>query len=114
MLSQRTSNPGTSSGHHPQHQHQGPPHAQGEIYIGVYDFETSEADQVSFRKNDVLTIVHKEHSGWWAVLTENGKIGWVPAAYLEPLSISMRDLGRTSVHGLSPGKYSPSFALNLC
>jgi son of sevenless-like protein len=57
---------------------------QGELFLCLYDFETQEADQFSFKQNDVLTIVHKEPSGWWAAYL-NGRVGWVPAAYLEPV-----------------------------
>lgn len=74
------------------------------MYIGVYDFETNEADQFSFKQGDTLTIVHKEPSGWWAAFL-GGRIGWVPAAYLEPLSISTAGLSNPPASVSSPGIY---------
>ena len=86
--------------------HQQPSQPSGEPYIGTYDFETEEADQFSFRKNDVLTIVHKEQSGWWAALID-GKVGWVPAAYLEPLPLANTS-ERSPLATSSPGKSFPN------
>ncbi|KAG8788344.1 hypothetical protein FRC15_004927 [Serendipita sp. 397] len=57
---------------------------QHEQWLCCFDFDTVEADQFSFKKNDILTIVHKEPTGWWAALA-NGRFGWVPAAYLQPV-----------------------------
>jgi hypothetical protein len=97
----RTINQGSSDSH-PQHSN-----VHGELYMGTYDFETQEADQFSFRKNDVLTIVHKEQSGWWAALID-GKIGWVPAAYLEPLPLTNGG-GRSPLTASSEGKSSSNY-----
>jgi hypothetical protein len=102
MLTQRRTTNQGASGSHSQESH-----AYGELYIGTYDFETQEADQFSFRKDDVLTIVHKEQSGWWAALIE-GKIGWVPAAYLEPLPHANVD-GRSPLAASSPGESSSNY-----
>ena len=59
--------------------------SKAELFIGTYDFETTEPDQVSFKRGTILPIVLKEPSGWWAALVD-GRYGWVPAAFLEPWS----------------------------
>lgn len=50
-----------------------------------YDFTSSDADHLSFRKNEILEIVKKEQSGWWAALRDD-RIGWVPSAFVIELT----------------------------
>jgi len=53
----------------------------------LYDFEATDPDQLSFRRNEVLDIVQQEASGWWAALRESdGTVGWIPSAYVDPIS----------------------------
>ncbi|KAJ3556493.1 hypothetical protein NM688_g2000 [Phlebia brevispora] len=55
----------------------------------VYDFEAADADQLSFRSSEILEVVKKEESGWWAAIREGEeKVGWIPSAYVEPISIT--------------------------
>jgi son of sevenless-like protein len=56
----------------------------------LYDFDSSDADHLSFRKNQILDIVKQEDSGWWAAISQDGmRVGWVPKAFLQPLSVDM-------------------------
>jgi son of sevenless-like protein len=55
--------------------------------ICLYDFSSSDPDHLSFRKNEVLNIVRKEESGWWAAVRGDGsEVGWAPASYVHTLS----------------------------
>ncbi|KAI0035127.1 ras guanine nucleotide exchange factor domain-containing protein [Vararia minispora EC-137] len=55
--------------------------------VCLYDFESSDADHLHFRKSDVLEVVKKESSGWWAAVRGNGtEVGWIPASYVQVLS----------------------------
>ena len=55
--------------------------------ICLYDFSSSDSDHLSFRRNEVLNIVKKEESGWWAAVRGDGsEVGWVPASYVQSLS----------------------------
>ncbi|KAI9511742.1 ras guanine nucleotide exchange factor domain-containing protein [Russula earlei] len=55
--------------------------------IGLYDFESSDPDRLSFRKNEVLEVVRQDESGWWgAVRIDGTEIGWIPAKFVRPLS----------------------------
>ncbi|KAJ3119118.1 Unconventional myosin-Ie [Phlyctochytrium bullatum] len=50
----------------------------------LYDYEASEADELSFKAGDIITIVSKDDEGWWTG-TFKGKKGLFPANYTEPL-----------------------------
>lgn len=51
----------------------------------LYDFSSSDADHLNFRKNEILEIVEKEESGWWAAL-RGDEVGWVPSTFVAELS----------------------------
>ncbi|KTW31801.1 uncharacterized protein T551_01062 [Pneumocystis jirovecii RU7] len=51
-------------------------------YIALYDFEGQNSNEMSFRKNEILDIIHKESNGWW-LARKNGIEGWVPENYLK-------------------------------
>lgn len=59
--------------------------AEGLTVICLYDYESNDRDHISFQKDDILTIVHQEPSGWWAAQV-NGRVGWVPSAYVKPIT----------------------------
>ncbi|KAJ3223556.1 Unconventional myosin-Ie [Clydaea vesicula] len=50
----------------------------------LYDYDSSEADELSFKAGDIITIINKDDEGWW---TGNlrGKKGLFPANYTEPI-----------------------------
>lgn len=58
----------------------------------VYDFQSTDPDQLSFRKNEILSIVKQENTGWWAAMRRGGDvIGWVPKAFVTPLTEEMAE-----------------------
>jgi son of sevenless-like protein len=46
-----------------------------------HDFKSTDRDHLSFRQKEILEIVKKEESGWWAALRDN-RIGWIPSAFV--------------------------------
>jgi hypothetical protein len=53
----------------------------------LYDFHSEDPDHLSFRKKDVLDIVQKQDSGWWAAMHRGRpRVGWIPAAFVQPLA----------------------------
>ncbi|KAG9313963.1 ras guanine nucleotide exchange factor domain-containing protein [Chiua virens] len=55
----------------------------------MHDFESPDPDHLSFLKDEVLTIVKQEHSGWWAAMrSERDKVGWIPSSFVQPLDRS--------------------------
>src|SRR6202040_982603 len=58
----------------------------------LYDFESNDPDQLSFRKNDILHIVKLEETGWWAAVGQNGsQVGWIPSAFVAELDSDEKD-----------------------
>lgn len=51
----------------------------------LYDFESTDPDHLPFRRNEILEIVKKEDSGWWAALRDD-RVGWVPSAFVTELT----------------------------
>lgn len=52
----------------------------------MFDFESSDPDQLSFNKDEILTVIKQEESGWWAAMRPSGDcIGWIPSSFVEPL-----------------------------
>lgn len=51
----------------------------------LYDFESSDPDHLPFHRNEILEIVKKEESGWWAALRDD-RVGWVPKAFVTELT----------------------------
>lgn len=52
----------------------------------MFDFESPDSDQLSFNKDEVLTVIKQEESGWWAAMRSDGdRIGWIPSSFVEPL-----------------------------
>lgn len=57
----------------------------------MHDFFPEDCDQLGFEKNEILEVVKQEDSGWWAAFrsSDSSSIGWVPAAYVVPLTEEM-------------------------
>ncbi|KAI9316719.1 P-loop containing nucleoside triphosphate hydrolase protein [Dichotomocladium elegans] len=51
-------------------------------YKAIYPFQSQEAGEIAFQKDDILEIVEKDENGWW-LARKDGKEGWVPSNYLE-------------------------------
>ncbi|KAJ7269310.1 ras guanine nucleotide exchange factor domain-containing protein [Mycena haematopus] len=58
----------------------------------MYDFQSEDADHLEFRKNEILDVVKQEDTGWWAAMRRGGDlIGWIPQAFVNPLSDEMTE-----------------------
>ncbi|EIW64034.1 ras GEF [Trametes versicolor FP-101664 SS1] len=63
----------------------------------LYDYNAEDGSQLSFRRNDILEVVKKEETGWWAaVRPEDDTVGWIPSAFVEPISDALADKLRNS------------------
>lgn len=58
----------------------------------MYDFRSDDSDHLSFYKNEILDIVKQEDTGWWAAIRKDGDmIGWIPQAFVTPISDEMAE-----------------------
>nr|GAT61374.1 predicted protein [Mycena chlorophos] len=58
----------------------------------MFDFESTDADHLQFRKNEILDVVKQEDTGWWAAMRRGGdQIGWIPQAFVSPLTEEMTE-----------------------
>lgn len=63
----------------------------------MYDFDAEDPDQLSFRKNDVLDVVKREETGWWAAARPgDDRVGWIPSSFVEPISETVAHKLRSS------------------
>lgn len=61
---------------------------------------------LSFEKNDVLDIIKRDDTGWWAAMLEDGvTVGWIPAAYVAPVSDEMAVKLRHIEPGMRQAEY---------
>lgn len=58
---------------------------EGERYRALYDYEPENEGEMTMREGEALRITEKDSSGWWYALAEDGREGYVPSAYVEPL-----------------------------
>ena len=57
----------------------------------MFDFTSSEAELLSFRKNEILDII-KCADGWWAAMRQGESIlGWIPETFVTPLTQEMTE-----------------------
>lgn len=53
----------------------------------MFDFESDDPDHLSFTRNEILTVVKMEESGWWAAMRPEGdRLGWIPSSFVERLT----------------------------
>ncbi|KAK7063870.1 ras guanine nucleotide exchange factor domain-containing protein [Favolaschia claudopus] len=58
----------------------------------MYDFQSDDVDHLEFRKNEILDVVKQEDTGWWAAMRRGGDfIGWIPQAFVNPLTEEMTE-----------------------
>jgi son of sevenless-like protein len=56
----------------------------------MYDFRSNDPDHLPFRKNEILDIVKKEDTGWWAAMRKDqDRVGWIPQAFVTNIPDAM-------------------------
>lgn len=58
----------------------------------MYDFQSDDPSHLSFSKNEMLDIITQEATGWWAAMRRGASVvGWIPQAFVRPLSMEMTE-----------------------
>ncbi|KAL6304919.1 ras guanine nucleotide exchange factor domain-containing protein [Sparassis latifolia] len=65
----------------------GPSTADAFHVLCLYDFTSDDPDQLSFKKNEILDIIKRENTGWWAAVRPGHDcVGWIPSTFVEAIS----------------------------
>lgn len=51
----------------------------------LYDFPGNDAEDLPFKKGEILAIVEKPEEQWWSARNKDGRIGMIPVPYVEKL-----------------------------
>lgn len=70
----------------------------------LYDFPGNDAEDLPFRKGEILVIVEKPEEQWWSARNKDGRAGMIPVPYVEKLA-------RASAQGRPGGRNSSSYGV---
>jgi hypothetical protein len=59
-------------------------HDHEQLYEAIADYDSGDANQLSFKEGDKVKVVDKDDDGWWFAVV-NDVTGWIPSTYLEPV-----------------------------
>merc|ERR1712178_132478 len=51
--------------------------------VGLYDFDSSDPEDLPFKKGDKMEIVEKQEEQWWTARNSFGRIGHIPVPYIK-------------------------------
>ena len=53
------------------------------VFVGKYDFSTSEQNMLNFKEGDLLYIINTGEGGWWYARSKHtGQEGYIPSNYI--------------------------------
>lgn len=70
----------------------------------LYDFPGNDAEDLPFKKGEILVIVEKPEEQWWSARNKDGQVGMIPVPYVEKLV-------RSSPHGKHGNRNSNSYGI---
>lgn len=56
----------------------------GQAYRASFDFAAQDAEEISFKRGDIIRVAQKYNENWW-IGSVGGKSGMFPASYVAPL-----------------------------
>ncbi|EFX79562.1 hypothetical protein DAPPUDRAFT_52191 [Daphnia pulex] len=59
-----------------------------ERVVAKYDFDGSDADDLPFRKGEILTVISKDEEQWWTAMNSLGQTGSIPVPYVQKVRSS--------------------------
>ncbi|XP_040205198.1 crk-like protein [Rana temporaria] len=70
----------------------------------LYDFPGNDAEDLPFKKGEILIIVEKPEEQWWSARNKDGRAGMIPVPYVDKIS-------RVAVHGKMGNRNSNSYGI---
>lgn len=75
-----------------------------EKVMAKFDFDGSDADDLPFRKGEILYVVSKDEEQWWTARNSAGHVGQIPVPYVQKYDDSqMNSCGNTLERSMSNG-----------
>ncbi|KAF9531822.1 ras guanine nucleotide exchange factor domain-containing protein [Crepidotus variabilis] len=82
----------------------------------LYEFDSDEAGLLSFRKGEMLDIIKRDETGWWAAMRQDGlgpaDVGWIPQAFVRALSEEMAEKLRPINEACRQAEYEAELLYN--
>ncbi|KAJ8379937.1 hypothetical protein SKAU_G00007150 [Synaphobranchus kaupii] len=82
----------------------GGPDENQEYVRTLYDFTGSDAEDLPFKKGEILIILEKPEEQWWSAKSKDGRVGMIPVPYVEKLV-------RPSPHQFQGNRNSNSYGI---
>ncbi|KAJ8263226.1 hypothetical protein COCON_G00156830 [Conger conger] len=82
----------------------GGPEENLEYVRTLYDFTGSDAEDLPFKKGEILIILEKPEEQWWSAKSKEGRVGMIPVPYVEKLV-------RPSPHQFQGNRNSNSYGI---
>ncbi|XP_015761195.1 PREDICTED: crk-like protein [Acropora digitifera] len=77
-----------------------------------YPFTATDAEDLSFKKNDILVVVEQNEEKWWTAMDDKGNKGLIPEPYVKRLvDIQQAQLAQQGQQGGSPQAPSQNSSL---
>ncbi|XP_028458105.1 crk-like protein [Etheostoma spectabile] len=92
----------------------GGPEENLEYVRTLYDFTGSDAEDLPFKKGEILIILEKPEEQWWSAKSKEGRVGMIPVPYVEKLVRPSPHPGQPSYGSRNSNSYGipePSHAL---
>ena len=67
-----------------------------------------DAEDLSFKKNDILVVVEQNEEKWWTAMDEQGNKGLIPEPYVKKVRKSSTASGMGGNHCNGKGKFRDS------
>ncbi|XP_030625289.1 crk-like protein [Chanos chanos] len=71
----------------------------------LYDFTGSDAEDLPFKKGEILIILDKPEEQWWSAKNKEGRVGMIPVPYVEKLVRPSPHPGQSTVGGRNSNSY---------
>ncbi|XP_022914734.1 adapter molecule Crk [Onthophagus taurus] len=79
-----------------------PANKKQEKVRGKYDFDGQDADDLPFKKGEILTIIKKDEEQWWTAKNSKGERGSIPVPYVEKVDDTLNEFPRPPSGGSMP------------